>query len=344
MIHRLISRTVARSLIEPSARVLDFQLPKMTKVVHFSYSQNPLGLRTPVSEKPVTSIERDFYLNFIVNQSNDLKPTKQEEELLKAKNKIINKKQQDPGMIIIKKKKSLWETFKDLMLHMGKSLKDIYYDFNYIIKLRKENGRLSNFSLIDYIKYRQITYDLFKFLPYSFFIVVPLAEFLLPFYMLMFPNSIPSQFFTEKSIGEFNQKFLRTQQDGLKILENKIQDIIGDDFIVIHALARSLSLNPRDFKTKMRLQMMDEELTQRLVRDWPKHKDKLTLKNLSIKETEAFLKLFFVEYINGRNQINLIYNAPRMLYKYGRKLITGQYPPGMTFTDLSLNFFPFKQI
>ena len=39
---------------------------------------------------------------------------------------------------------------------------------------------------------RRIRSDLLKFIPYSFFIVVPLSEFFLPLYLYLFPNSIPS--------------------------------------------------------------------------------------------------------------------------------------------------------
>jgi len=36
--------------------------------------------------------------------------------------------------------------------------------------------------------------DLIKFIPFSFFVVVPFAEFLFPAWLVIFPNSIPSQF------------------------------------------------------------------------------------------------------------------------------------------------------
>lgn len=69
---------------------------------------------------------------------------------------------------------------------------------------------IKNFSLIEYVKYKQITYDLFKFIPYSVFMIVPFMELFIPVYMVLFPNALPSQFFTEKTIGELNNKFLKT--------------------------------------------------------------------------------------------------------------------------------------
>lgn len=41
---------------------------------------------------------------------------------------------------------------------------------------------------------RRIRSDLLKFIPYSFFIIVPFSEFGLPLYLYLFPNSIPSFF------------------------------------------------------------------------------------------------------------------------------------------------------
>lgn len=34
--------------------------------------------------------------------------------------------------------------------------------------------------------------DVIKFIPFSFFIIIPGAEILLPPYLMVFPNSIPS--------------------------------------------------------------------------------------------------------------------------------------------------------
>jgi LETM1 and EF-hand domain-containing protein 1 len=41
---------------------------------------------------------------------------------------------------------------------------------------------------------QRVRKDYIKFIPFSFFIVVPGAELLLPAWLLIFPSSIPSQF------------------------------------------------------------------------------------------------------------------------------------------------------
>lgn len=44
------------------------------------------------------------------------------------------------------------------------------------------------------IKMRQIKQDFIKFIPFSVFMIVPGAELFLPAWLVIFPNSIPSQF------------------------------------------------------------------------------------------------------------------------------------------------------
>lgn len=40
----------------------------------------------------------------------------------------------------------------------------------------------------------KIQSDLIKFVPFSLFITVPGAEVILPFYLILFPNAMPSQY------------------------------------------------------------------------------------------------------------------------------------------------------
>lgn len=47
------------------------------------------------------------------------------------------------------------------------------------------------------IKIRQVKSDFIKFIPFSFFMIVPGAELVLPVWLVIFPNSIPSQFLSD---------------------------------------------------------------------------------------------------------------------------------------------------
>lgn len=63
-----------------------------------------------------------------------------------------------------------------------------------MIRLRKAkiDGRYINFN--EFNRINRITYDLVKFVPFSLFIIIPGGEVLIPPYLYLFPNAIPTQF------------------------------------------------------------------------------------------------------------------------------------------------------
>ncbi len=71
----------------------------------------------------------------------------------------------------------------------------------------RKTKKIEEYTIGEYLKVQQVKMDLIKFIPYSLFLTVPFMELLLPPYLLLFPNSLPSQFLTEKNVGERNNKF-----------------------------------------------------------------------------------------------------------------------------------------
>lgn len=59
------------------------------------------------------------------------------------------------------------------------------------------------------LKIKQVRSDVFKFIPFSVFIIIPGLELLLPPFLVIFPNSIPSQFMSEKAREE---KFVKISE------------------------------------------------------------------------------------------------------------------------------------
>ena len=62
---------------------------------------------------------------------------------------------------------------------------------------------LTGFELRE--QYR-ILYDTFKFLPFSFFLIMPGAELFLPLYLLLFPNSIPTWYIFDQTWDTYIEK------------------------------------------------------------------------------------------------------------------------------------------
>lgn len=62
------------------------------------------------------------------------------------------------------------------------------------IQKRKIDYKYDKQSYKDTYRLSQVKTDFIKFIPFSMFILIPGAELLLPAWLMVFPNSIPSQF------------------------------------------------------------------------------------------------------------------------------------------------------
>mmetsp|Transcript_22003 Transcript_22003/g.34159 ORF Transcript_22003/g.34159 Transcript_22003/m.34159 type:complete len:292 (+) Transcript_22003:289-1164(+) len=72
------------------------------------------------------------------------------------------------------------------------------------VEKKKINTKYKADNFMEETKVRQIRKDVFKFIPFSIFLLIPGGEILLPPYLVVFPNSIPSQFLSEEAR---NKKF-----------------------------------------------------------------------------------------------------------------------------------------
>jgi len=52
------------------------------------------------------------------------------------------------------------------------------------------------------------------------------------------------------------------------LLEKKLLLILGDDYLVIQTISKSLNVNSDNIKLKMKLRVLDEELTKKLLDNW----------------------------------------------------------------------------
>ena len=72
--------------------------------------------------------------------------------------------------------------------------------------------------------------------------------------------------------------------------------------------------------------MFDQKIVNDICQNWDAYyKKKLGFDNLTLEEREAFLKLLSIEYISGRNLLEIIYNIPFIIYKYIRKIFNRKY-------------------
>lgn len=82
---------------------------------------------------------------------------------------------------------------------VGYGFKMLNEDFKFFIRSKKSkiDYKYDKPSYKEAIKMKQVKSDFIKFIPFSIFIIVPGAELLLPAWLVVFPNSIPSQFMSD---------------------------------------------------------------------------------------------------------------------------------------------------
>lgn len=94
----------------------------------------------------------------------------------------------------------IWVAVKHGAIHVWHGLQQFFRDGTWAVKEQgsKFTSRYDDVSYSKQTKIRQVKKDFIKFVPFSFFLIVPGAELALPAWIMIFPNSIPSQFLSDK--------------------------------------------------------------------------------------------------------------------------------------------------
>lgn len=158
--------------------------------------------------------------------------------------------------------------FSHIMHHIWIELKKVGYgfkllndDFKFYVRLQKHkiDYKYDKPSYKENVKLSQVKSDFIKFIPFSIFIIVPGAELLLPAWLVVFPNSIPSQFLSDDArYKQFKQMTERRNAAAEKLLYilpkylyglEKDQSVEADDKEKVRQLKhilRSENLLPTD--------------------------------------------------------------------------------------------------
>ncbi|KAF9399424.1 hypothetical protein BGX21_006262 [Mortierella sp. AD011] len=162
---------------------------------------------------------------------------------------------------IVHPKKSLWERFKDEMVHYWHGTKLLGKEIKISTKLA---------TLL-----RRTTGDLLRLIPFSVFIIVPFMEFLLPVALKLFPNMLPSTFEDKFAEEEKKRKLLKMRLEMAKFLQETIEES------GIPGSSRAEAVKEfGDFFRKVRT-TGDQASTDELIRVAKLFRDELTLDNLS---------------------------------------------------------------
>lgn len=219
-------------------------------------------------------------------------------------------------------KKHNWKThLKHAWEHMKKSLIDVKDDTITLTKMRFAS-RPSRMLPADFLEYKRIQKDLMKFLPFSVFVIIPALEVILPFYLYLFPHATPSQFYSEKSIGEVIEKKVALQRRGYETLERKFGAILGEEYEALQGeIKRLRSLNLEPEALEARLEVIDAHMVWLLARKWKTASSKLGLLKLHVNELESCLAFAFKDFLSGVNLVNRVINLPFIFWGFSMKLL-----------------------
>lgn len=154
-----------------------------------------------------------------------------------------------------------WVALKHGLKHMAHGLKTLFKDGTWAVKTQAKTyeSKYSDTNFLQQRRIKQVKKDFIKFVPFSLFLLIPGGELFLPAWVLIFPNSIPSQFVGEKErIKKFEQ--LKNQQEDaaeklLYILPNymarliqspTIPDSMKEEIRSVKAMLQSEDFLPTD--------------------------------------------------------------------------------------------------
>ncbi len=162
-----------------------------------------------------------------------------------------------------------------------RGVKTIWSDAKYLQHLLSTKGfDKNNYSLEEARERRRISKDLFKFFPYALFMVTPGSGLVLPLYLLLFPNSVPTAFLSDETKREKEHLLVEDQRAAL----HKITMILYPQVAVDRAFGiDGLFAYPMDDPS-------------------------FNLKQLTANELTYLCQVFCIEFIPGCRWVNILYS------------------------------------
>jgi len=110
----------------------------------------------------------------------------------------------------------------------------------YTAKKALSRGKIDVFKYKEKRRLNRIFGDMLKFIPFSLFIIIPGGELFIPAWVLFFPNSIPSQFVSEKSRRESMERRRALRHEAAEKLLSKLPQYLVsmEDDETLHPVLR----------------------------------------------------------------------------------------------------------
>jgi LETM1 and EF-hand domain-containing protein 1 len=241
-----------------------------------------------------------------------LKPEEMKESLKPEKEDIVPLAE-ERDKVFAEKKMTIKDHLHVMVHHFKKSMTAVGVDTYYLFKLlKKKQMRDEAYSVLELRERRRISKDLMKFVPYSVFMTIPLLEAFLPLYMVLFPNSMPTQFFFDKQIGEKVSNLVEKQRDSYtKIIPliPKFANVMGLDPLKFVDSINDIMETEGKEKDRLFYKMSDfESRLAVFAKNYQdadeRNKRVISFNNMTAYELEQTAKLLCLDYIPGYNLIN----------------------------------------
>lgn len=100
---------------------------------------------------------------------------------------------------VVQQRPSLGSRVKAVVLHYIHGFRLLVLDVRVAFRLLLKTTRGHTLTRRESKQFRRTVADMFRIVPFSVFIVIPFMEFLLPVYLYLFPNALPSTFQSSSS-------------------------------------------------------------------------------------------------------------------------------------------------
>lgn len=243
----------------------------------------------------------------------------------------------------MKKKKWLKEWIKEEMHKLWIALKQLGADAVRLNLYYATKQGFDSYTPTEYMDRQRIKMDLFKFIPYAFFIVVPGAELLIPPYFLFFPNASPTPFMNEQKVAARLKKAEDRQKAAFEHLSKKFKPLFGPQYERIAVLTAALKDDPFNVELRRELSELDAYIHHELIKNWSRFQKKLRFANMKIDDLDFVLKFMFFDYVDGVHIINVLLNLHKKIANF---VLTKVFKskPRFAMTRYTFDVFPLNEM
>ncbi|KAG0250592.1 hypothetical protein BG011_008220 [Mortierella polycephala] len=229
---------------------------------------------------------------------------------------------------VVQPKKSLWERFKNEMIHYWHGTKLLGKEIKISTKLAVRLLHGNRLTRREQRQLRRTTGDLMRLLPFSVFLIVPFMELLLPVALKLFPNMLPSTFEDKFAEEEKKRKLLKMRLEMAKFLQETIEES------GIPGSSRAEAVKEfGDFFRKVR-STGDQASTDELIRVAKLFHDELTLDNLSRPQLVSMCRYMNLNAFGTDNFLRYQIRTQMNSIKQDDKLIMAEGVDNLTTREL----------